>query len=308
MEKGQHDWYRVLADVAGGAHGDARAGRIAEAAVSLLGVDACLIQQALPDGGWRVVACTHTDQLKGEVIESMAGLLAAEVMDRREWQKVEDVRARYPGELSLAQSVPAGAVCVPLLDERGAMLGTLVAVSLRAGALDETEVTWLRIAAQMVADGLALGSDNAAHDETATKLTPAETTPSAKIETDEGTRALSILVIDDDRAVNDVLCLYLSEEGYKVEAAYDGLEAVRIFRPARHDVVITDVAMPHMNGWELIAALRVRAPTVPIILITGFASGNWNPDYLRRQGVIGVLNKPLDLDHLKELLDSVAKS
>ena len=70
-------------------------------------------------------------------------------------------------------------------------------------------------------------------------------------------------------------------------------------------MVMTDVAMPLMNGWELIAALRVRAPELPVVLITGYSNGNWNENFLRTQGVCAVLNKPLDLTHLSEILEEI---
>lgn len=61
--------------------------------------------------------------------------------------------------------------------------------------------------------------------------------------------------------------------------------------------------MPDMNGWELVGALRVHAPKVPFVIITGNSGKvDWNEDYLRKQGVVAVLNKPLDLDQLASVL------
>ena len=92
------------------------------------------------------------------------------------------------------------------------------------------------------------------------------------------------------------------------EAAFDGLEAMRKFRPSEHDVILSDVAMPHMNGWELIAALRVRSPELPVILITGYSSGNWNEAYLKKQGIMAVLGKPIDMSKLASYLTVIAES
>jgi CheY-like chemotaxis protein len=70
-------------------------------------------------------------------------------------------------------------------------------------------------------------------------------------------------------------------------------------------VILSDVAMPHMNGWELIAALRVRSPELPVILITGYGSGNWNESYLKKQGVVAVLGKPIDMELLQNHLQRI---
>ncbi|MGH9902382.1 MAG: response regulator, partial [Pyrinomonadaceae bacterium] len=132
--------------------------------------------------------------------------------------------------------------------------------------------------------------------------------PEADGEAKAAARALSVLVIDDDQIVNELICEFLTVEGYRVESAFDGLQAMRMFRPAEHDVVMTDVAMPLMNGWELIAALRVRAPELPVVLITGYGSGNWNESYLQKQGVAAVLSKPLDLARMTGILEEIART
>lgn len=118
----------------------------------------------------------------------------------------------------------------------------------------------------------------------------------------------SILLVDDDRHLNRIICQFLMEEGYRVEAAFDGLEGLRMFSPSEQTVVLTDVAMPRMNGWELAAALHQRAPKLPIVLITGFGGGNWSESDLRSQGVSAVLHKPLDLDQLVAVLRTAVEN
>ena len=116
---------------------------------------------------------------------------------------------------------------------------------------------------------------------------------------------VTVLVVDDDRQVNDALCDLLTFEGYRVEAAFDGLEAQRLFRPAAHDVVVSDVAMPRVNGWELCDWLRERAPRVPVILITGYGPGHQDESDLRRRGVAALLHKPLYAARLLSVLEEV---
>ena len=76
-----------------------------------------------------------------------------------------------------------------------------------------------------------------------------------------------------------------------------------MFQPSGHNLVITDVMMPDMNGWEVVGALRVRAPEVPFVVVTGYSSkSTWDEKFLRKQGVVAVLNKPVDLDELAGIL------
>jgi len=169
----------------------------------------------------------------------------------------------------------------------------------RNRTLGEDDDWWLRTAGQMVSDSLAFES-------LTLELRALERVLDPSLETTSQSAPVApkptILVIDDDRAINDLICELLSMEGYEVEPAFNGVEAIQAFQPAKHALAITDVAMPLMNGWELIAALRVRSPTLPIILISGYQTGEWNPSYLAKQGVSAVLTKPLNLDTLTSLV------
>src|SRR5262245_24241738 len=63
-------------------------------------------------------------------------------------------------------------------------------------------------------------------------------------------RPADVLVVDDDQHVLEALLDVLSEEGYSVRAARDGIEALQAIRERRPDLVVTDLMMPSMNGWE----------------------------------------------------------
>ena len=80
-----------------------------------------------------------------------------------------------------------------------------------------------------------------------------------------------MLVVDDDPAVRSVLCRTMEAEGCTVHAAADGLEALTVLATALHiDVVITDLRMPRMDGWQLAAELAVRYPRVRVLFISGY--------------------------------------
>ena len=77
----------------------------------------------------------------------------------------------------------------------------------------------------------------------------------------------SILVVDDDPAIRRSLAHELQASGYEVSVAADGAEAERMARGLRFDLILTDLAMPHVDGFALIPALRARAGT-PIIVLS----------------------------------------
>ena len=79
--------------------------------------------------------------------------------------------------------------------------------------------------------------------------------------------ATKILVIEDDRNISDLLQLYLEKEGYAVTTAPDGRQGMDKFHSFQPDIVLLDIMMPVMNGWETCRAIRAEAQT-PIIMLT----------------------------------------
>lgn len=108
--------------------------------------------------------------------------------------------------------------------------------------------------------------------------------------------AASLLIVDDDPTLLRFLREYLEREGYAVAAASGGQEALRGFYASRPDLVIVDVMMPGMDGWELTARLRELADT-PVIMLTAKTA---EADKLRgfRLGVDDYVTKPFSLAEL----------
>ncbi|MEZ4767447.1 MAG: response regulator transcription factor [Caldilineales bacterium] len=77
----------------------------------------------------------------------------------------------------------------------------------------------------------------------------------------------TILVADDDEMIVDVLLDQFANEGFNAVAAYDGVEALRQARLARPDLILLDVMMPKMQGWEVLRELR-RDSTTPVLMLT----------------------------------------
>lgn len=79
----------------------------------------------------------------------------------------------------------------------------------------------------------------------------------------------SILLVDDEPSIRFLLTTVLEQAGYRVETAEDGYAALRKIQQALPDLVITDLRMPNMNGFELLSVLRTRFPKLPTIAISG---------------------------------------
>jgi DNA-binding response OmpR family regulator len=107
----------------------------------------------------------------------------------------------------------------------------------------------------------------------------------------------SVLVVDDDRSIRQLLTRVLDEAGYDVISAADGSEAMVIARHAAFDLVITDLAMPETDGIELIRNFRAEYPGIRIIAISGAFSSEIM-EAARLLGAAATLRKPLMADEL----------
>ena len=80
-------------------------------------------------------------------------------------------------------------------------------------------------------------------------------------------RTARILLVDDEQSIQELLSFPLRQDGYEVVQASDGREGLELFRESAFDLVVLDVMMPRMDGFELCQRLRARS-TVPIIMLT----------------------------------------
>jgi len=106
-----------------------------------------------------------------------------------------------------------------------------------------------------------------------------------------------ILVVDDDRGIQDVLDIMLSREGYQVTTADDGAAALDIIRKKKFDLVITDLKMPRMDGIDLLKGVKETAPGTAVILLTAFASGETALAAMR-EGAYDYVEKNFNVDDL----------
>jgi len=107
-----------------------------------------------------------------------------------------------------------------------------------------------------------------------------------------------ILVIDDEAIVRGAIVRMLAPCGYDVVEASSAAAGLRLWREARADVLVTDIALPDMTGFELIGLLRSEGETVPIIAISGSLVVSDLGMVADRLGIAQLLAKPFSPDQL----------
>jgi CheY-like chemotaxis protein len=117
--------------------------------------------------------------------------------------------------------------------------------------------------------------------------------------------SLRVLVVDDSAENLSVTCQVLEAEGMRVRTAEGGAAALRTLRKSRFDLILCDLGMPGITGWQVAQAARRLAPATPFFLLTGWAK-EISDDDERRKLVAGVLPKPVEVDDLRALLSKLA--
>ncbi len=110
-----------------------------------------------------------------------------------------------------------------------------------------------------------------------------------------------VLVVDDDEAILEIVTTILEAEGYPVQTATNGAEALALVERARPSLVLLDMRMPVLDGWGFARELRARGVQLPILVMTAAQDARRWADEI---GADGYLAKPFDLLHL---LDAVQR-
>ncbi len=115
-----------------------------------------------------------------------------------------------------------------------------------------------------------------------------------------------VLVIDDDLPLRGMLAAALDKHGYQVLLAGDGAEGLRALMIHRPDVVLLDLAMPEVNGWDFLQRLKEsgRLGQIPIIVLS--AHLRIEPQAILQMGVSAILPKPFNLPELLDLIDALS--
>lgn len=115
-----------------------------------------------------------------------------------------------------------------------------------------------------------------------------------------------VLVVEDDKNLNSLIKTYLLNVGYEVISAFDGLEAISVFEENKIDLVLSDIMMPYLDGFELAKKLRIIDEFIPIVFMT--ARDDKPSKQLGYQiGVDDYITKPFDLDELVMKINAICR-
>ncbi|MCK5706170.1 MAG: response regulator [Candidatus Aureabacteria bacterium] len=116
----------------------------------------------------------------------------------------------------------------------------------------------------------------------------------------------SILIIDDDKHVRDLLSEVFNNEKAKITLTNTGYDGFQALMNSHFDLVLMDLHMPEMDGFEAIKAIRQIDPIIPIIVISGYASDE-NIENCRMLGANDFIAKPFDLKYLVKRTNELIK-
>ncbi|OGC84193.1 MAG: hypothetical protein A2W07_00695 [candidate division Zixibacteria bacterium RBG_16_43_9] len=116
----------------------------------------------------------------------------------------------------------------------------------------------------------------------------------------------NLLIVDDEEIMRNFLGEVFSEEGYQLDFASDGDEAIEKIRTKNYKVVITDIRMPKVEGTEVLRVAKEISPQTEVIVITGYASEGAAGE-CEKLGAFAYVSKPFQVGHIRELVNKIIK-
>ena len=117
--------------------------------------------------------------------------------------------------------------------------------------------------------------------------------------------ATSVLIVEDDRNIQELLQMYLEKEGYAVTVAGDGGQGLQKFRAIKPDIVLLDVMMPVMDGWAVCRTIRSESQT-PVIMLTAKGETDDKVQGLKA-GADDYVTKPFEMKELLARIEAVLR-
>ncbi|HHI87962.1 MAG: response regulator [Candidatus Cloacimonas sp. 4484_140] len=119
----------------------------------------------------------------------------------------------------------------------------------------------------------------------------------------------TILIVDDEQDTLDYLSYVLPKRNFKVITADNGFDALQIVREQHIDLVLSDIAMPDMDGYELYSQIRDFDDTIPIVMMTGFG---YDPNHVlvkaKKDGLHDIIFKPFEIDDLVHMIKNALEN
>lgn len=113
-----------------------------------------------------------------------------------------------------------------------------------------------------------------------------------------------VLIVEDDLSTRVMYCDFLSHSGFRIVDAHNGRQALAKAQEVRPNAVVTDLAVPGMDGFEFCRALQLSDDTrsIPILAVTGHSEYLDDPDRFRHSGILHVLTKPCEPSAIADAL------
>jgi CheY-like chemotaxis protein len=116
------------------------------------------------------------------------------------------------------------------------------------------------------------------------------------------TNRIAILVVDDDASIRTTIAAFLEQEGFRVQTAANGAEALDRIQRDPPTLILTDMLMPIMDGWTLAQELRARQIDVPLIVMTPARNAR---EWAQEVGATAYISKPVSLPALISRIDQL---
>jgi len=117
-----------------------------------------------------------------------------------------------------------------------------------------------------------------------------------------------VLVVDDEPSVAKTVKVILSAEGYTVSTALSGKECLKKLEKEEYDLIILDVMMPEMNGWQVFDEIKKKHKGQKVIYLTVIRYADTMIDQFITEGISGIINKPFDRQELIDKVEEVLGS
>lgn len=115
-----------------------------------------------------------------------------------------------------------------------------------------------------------------------------------------------ILVVDDETEIQKVLSQILVRKGYVVQTAGNGLEALKIIRKIKPDIVLLDIMMPKLDGIETLRRIKALHENVIVMMVTAYGSIKTAREAMRF-GAYDYITKPFDMDFIYQIIEESLK-
>ena len=119
------------------------------------------------------------------------------------------------------------------------------------------------------------------------------------------TATKKIFVVEDEKMIRDLYVEVLSMNGHQVTSVSSGEEGLEKWTGNNYDLIICDLGLPGINGWEFVAKIRENDKNVPIIVLTGWGH-EFNESAAAEKNVQKILSKPIKIENLLGSIDEIA--